>query len=142
MTGTFFDTIILCTLTAFAILLTGVWDSGKTGTELTAMAFMTVLGPNGKLMLAICISIFAYSTILGWSYYGEQCAKFLFGYKASLFYKIIYCGTVLYGALKQTNMVWNLSDMFNGMMAVPNLIGLLGLSLVAVKVTKQYLKDV
>jgi len=142
MTGTFFDTIVLCSLTAFAILLTGAWDSGKTGTELTALAFTTVLGPNGKLILAICISIFAYSTILGWSYYGEQCTKFIFGPKASIFYKIFYSGTVLFGALKQTDLVWNLSDMFNGMMAVPNLIGLLGLSLVAVKVTKQYMKDV
>ncbi|WP_022850907.1 alanine/glycine:cation symporter family protein [Limisalsivibrio acetivorans] len=142
MTGTFFDTIILCTLTAFAILLTGVWSSGATGSELTGMAFVQSFGGIGDILLAVTLAIFAYSTIIGWSYYGEQCSKFLFGIKFSYFYKAIYCFSVFYGALWKTDFVWNVSDMFNGMMAVPNLIGLLGLSFVLMKVTKEKMKDV
>jgi len=142
MTGTFFDTIVLCSLTAFAILLTGVWDSGKTGVELTSIAFTSTLGGNGKIILAVIISIFAYSTIIGWSYYGEQCSKFLFGVKFSYFYKVIYCVTIFWGAVHKTSFVWNVSDLFNGLMAVPNLIGLLGLSFVLMKLTKENIKDI
>ncbi|MGA1845990.1 alanine/glycine:cation symporter family protein [Deferribacter abyssi] len=142
MTGVFFDTIIICSLTAFVILLTGVWDSGKTSTELTAAAFVTVFGGSGKTFLALALVFFAYSTILGWSYYGEQCAKFLFGYKFSYFYKVIYCLSVFYGALRKTDFVWDMADLFNGMMAIPNLIGLLMLSGVLVKVTKDKMSDV
>ncbi|BAI81059.1 sodium:alanine symporter [Deferribacter desulfuricans SSM1] len=142
MTGVFFDTIIICSLTAFVILLTGVWDSGKTSTELTAMAFVTVFGGNGKMFLALALIFFAYSTILGWSYYGEQCAKFLFGYKFSYFYKIVYSLSVFYGAFRKTAFVWDMADLFNGMMAIPNLIGLIFLSGLLVKITKEKIDEV
>lgn len=137
MTGTFFDTIVLCSLTAFAILLTGAIESGKDGLELTSLAFTSVLGDSGSIILAVSVAIFAYSTIIGWSYYGEQCSKFLFGSKFAFFYKVIYCVTVFYGTLRKSSFVWDLSDMFNGMMAIPNLIGLIGLSLVLRKIMKE-----
>ena len=142
MTGVFFDTIIICSLTAFVILLTGVWDSGKTSTELTAMAFVSVFGGSGKTFLAVALIFFAYSTILGWSYYGEQCAKFLFGYRFSYFYKIIYSLSVFYGAMRKTDFVWDMADLFNGMMAIPNLVGLILLSGILVKITKDKMSDV
>jgi AGCS family alanine or glycine:cation symporter len=142
MTGTFFDTIILCTLTALAILLTGVLDSGAKGGDLTAAAFTASYGHYGVGLLAVTVAIFAYSTIIGWSYYGEQCAKYMFGVRFSYVYKIIYCGTVFLGTVRKTDFVWNMSDMFNGMMAIPNLIGLLGLSFILIRISKKELGNI
>lgn len=137
MTGVFFDTIIICSMTALVIISTGAWESGKSSTELTALAFNSFYGNLGDWFLAIALIFFAYSTILGWSYYGEQCMKFLTGGKFSYFYKLIFLFTVFFGSYRKTAFVWDISDLFNGMMAIPNLIGLLGLSLLLRKLTKE-----
>lgn len=137
MTGVFFDTIIICSMTAFVIISTGAWESGKSSTELTALAFNSMYGGMGNWFLAVALIFFAYSTILGWSYYGEQCMKFLTGGKFSLVYKFIFLFTVFFGSFRKTAFVWDISDLFNGLMAVPNLIGLLGLSLLLRKLTKE-----
>ena len=137
MTGVFIDTIIICSLTAFAILLTGVWDSGKSGTELTSLAFSSTFGSYGPLIIAVTLSLFAYSTMLGWSYYGERCSMFLFGSKFATFYKIVFCIAIFVGAYWKTDVVWGIADIFNALMAIPNLIGLLGLSLLTARLTKK-----
>jgi len=122
MTGVFFDTIVICSMTAFAILLTDSWYSGLTTTALTNAAFQSVYGYLGPTIVSIGLVLFAYSTILGWSYYGVQCTRFLLGDRFVMFYKTIFCIAVFYGALRETEIVWALSDIFNGLMAFPNLI--------------------
>ena len=140
MTQTFIDTIVVCTMTGLVLILTGAWDSGKTGAELTTFAFQ--LGfPGGAYVVTIGLVLFAYSTILGWSYYGEKSIEYLFGEKAVMPYRIVFVIFVGIGAVAKLNLVWSLSDTFNGLMAIPNLIGLLLLSPVIVKETKSYFES-
>ena len=137
MTQTFIDTIVVCTMTGLVLILTGVWNSGDTGARLTHSAFQ--LGfPGGGYVVAIGLVLFAYSTILGWSYYGEKSIEYLLGLKAVVPFRIIFTMSVGVGAVAKLDLVWSLSDTFNGLMAVPNLIGLLLLSPVIVKETKDY----
>ncbi|TZE81241.1 alanine/glycine:cation symporter family protein [Calorimonas adulescens] len=135
----FMDTIVICTMTALVILTTGVWNSGKTSSELSMYAFETGLpGTWGKFIVVIGLALFAYSTIIGWSYYGEKCVEFLFGPKARLPYRIIWLPFIGIGAVGGLTELWNLADTLNGLMAIPNLIGVLLLSGVVRKLTKEY----
>lgn len=137
MTQTFIDTIIVCTMTGLVLILTGVWSTGETGAELTTMAFAAGM-PGGAHVVTIGLILFAYSTILGWCYYGEKSISYLFGIKSVLPYRIIFVCFVGVGAIAKLSLVWNISDTLNGLMAIPNLIGLLFLTPVIVAETKKY----
>jgi AGCS family alanine or glycine:cation symporter len=137
MTQTFIDTIVVCTLTGLVLIVTGAWNSGATGAELTTMAFQEGFA-GGKYVVTIGLMLFAYSTILGWCYYGEKSIEYLFNEKAVKPYRILFVIFVGVGAVAKLDFVWSLSDTFNGLMAIPNLIGLLALSPVIVKETREY----
>ncbi|HWO96148.1 MAG TPA: sodium:alanine symporter family protein [Bacillus sp. (in: firmicutes)] len=141
MTGTFLDTFVVCTITGLVLITTGAWQSGKTGVEATTLAFQSVFGSTGSMILGIAIILFAYSTILGWSYYGEKCVEYLFGSNAVRYYRYIFVGMVAVGANLKLGLVWTFSDIANGLMAIPNLIGLIGLSGVVVAETKHFLQS-
>ncbi|MEG3310950.1 alanine/glycine:cation symporter family protein [Streptococcus sp. SS-4456] len=139
MTGTFIDTLIICTLTGLTILVTGQWSiEGLAGAPLTQAAFSTVFGQPGVLALTISLVLFAYTTILGWSYYGERCIEFLFGTKAILPYRLVFVTMVALGGFLKLDLIWTIADIVNGLMALPNLIALLALSPVIIKETRQY----
>ncbi|ERI07459.1 amino acid carrier protein [Aneurinibacillus aneurinilyticus ATCC 12856] len=140
MTGTFLDTFVVCTITGLVLVTTGAWQSGKTGVEATTLAFQSVFGSTGSMILGIAIILFAYSTILGWSYYGEKCVEYLFGRRAVRYYRYIFVGMVAIGANLKLGLVWTFADIANGLMAIPNLIGLVGLSGVVVMETKRFLQ--
>lgn len=140
MTQTFIDTIIVCTMTGLVLILTGAWNSGKTGAALTTFAFQSGF-PGGDYVVTIGLVLFAYSTILGWSYYGEKSMEYLFGEKTIMPYRIVFVIFVGIGAVAKLNLVWSLSDTFNGLMAIPNLIGLLVLTPVVVKETRSYFES-
>ncbi len=137
MTQTFIDTIIVCTMTGLVLIISGLWSNGKTGAELTTMAFAAGM-PGGDHVVTIGIILFAYSTILGWCYYGEKSIEYLLGVKAVLPYRIVFICFVGLGAVAKLSLVWNISDTLNGLMAIPNLIGLLFLTPVVVSETKKY----
>jgi AGCS family alanine or glycine:cation symporter len=142
MTQTFIDTIVVCSMTGLVIILTGNWNSGKDGAELTSYAFQSGLPGNwGNAIVAIGIILFAYSTILGWSYYGEKSVEFLCGEKAIKPYRILFIFFVGVGAVAKLNLVWTLADIFNGLMALPNLIGILALSPIIIAETRDYFKE-
>ncbi|HHY77814.1 MAG TPA: sodium:alanine symporter family protein [Clostridiales bacterium] len=134
----FVDTIVICSLTALSIIMSGVWSSGATGSELTTMAFNKGLPGPGGYIVSIGILLFAFSTILGWAYYGERCAEYLFGPKVNMAYRIIWIPFIVIGAIGGLNALWDLADTLNGLMAIPNLIGVLGLSGVIIKLTKEF----
>jgi len=139
MTQTFIDTLVVCTMTGLVILISGVWDSGKNGAELTTAAYSnTALGSFGGLVVTIGLILFAYSTIIGWSYYGEKSIEYLFGEVAIKPYRVLWVVFVAVGAFLKLDLVWALSDCFNGLMAFPNLIALIMLSPVIVKETRNY----
>jgi len=139
MTGTFIDTLIVCSITAMAISSTGVWTSGETGVALTIQAFTAGLpGYWGKLLVTLGTITFAFSTILAWEYYGEKCFEYIFGEKYILIYRYAWVIFVFIGALIKLDLVWNFSDAMNALMAVPNLIGLVLLSGVLFRETKTY----
>ncbi len=136
MTGVFFDTIIVCTMTALVILSTGAWTSGETSSALTYLAFQQGLPGPGGLIVTLGIAVFAYSTMIGWAYYGEECIEYIFGLKARTPYRWVFCLVIAFGAFQKVAFVWDFSDTMNGAMAIPNLIGLLALSGVVVKATR------
>jgi AGCS family alanine or glycine:cation symporter len=145
MTGTFFDTIIVCTITGLTIASSGVLGSvgadGKPleGVALTAAAFSSVLGPIGKYLVSVGIILFAFSTILGWEYYGEKAFEYLVGTtKYSMFYRGFYALMTLFGATQSLDLVWGISDIMNALMAFPNLIALIVLSGVIKEETDKY----
>ena len=140
MTGTFLDTFIVCTITGLVLITTGAWKSGKTGVEATTLAFQSVFGTAGSMILGIAIILFAYSTILGWSYYGEKCVAYLFGENAVKYYKAIFIVMIAIGANLKLGIVWTFADIANGLMAIPNLIGLIGLSGIVVAETNRFLQ--
>jgi alanine or glycine:cation symporter, AGCS family len=137
MTQTFIDTIIVCTMTGLVLILSGMWSSGATGAELTTKAFAAGM-PGGDHVVTIGIILFAYSTILGWCYYGEKSIEYLFGVKSVLPYRIVFIAFVGVGAIAKLSIVWSISDTLNGLMAIPNLIGLLLLTPVVVAETKKF----
>lgn len=140
MTQTFIDTLIVCTLNGLVIIIAGGWSSGATGAGMTAMSFKSLL-VGGDYIVSIGLALFAYSTILGWCYYGEKSIEFLFGERAVLPYRLVYIACIGVGAVMELNFLWLLCDLFNGLMAFPNLVGLLLLSPVIIEETKNYFAD-
>jgi AGCS family alanine or glycine:cation symporter len=142
MTQTFIDTIVVCTMTGLVLILTNSWDIGKTGAELTSIAFSRGLpGEWGNSIVAIGLILFAYSTMLGWSYYGEKSIEYLLGENAVRPYRLVFVVFVGIGAILKLDLVWAIADVFNGLMALPNLIALLALSPVIVRETKNYFES-
>jgi alanine or glycine:cation symporter, AGCS family len=139
-TGTFWDTVVVCAMTGLVIVNSGFWQDGLKGAALTKSAFaaIPVIGP---IILTIGLLTFVFSTILGWSYYGEKAIEYLLGKKAILPYRILWVIFVFVGSIFSLTLVWDLADLFNGLMAVPNLIALLVLSPIIVSETKKYLWD-
>jgi alanine or glycine:cation symporter, AGCS family len=139
MTGTFLDTLVVCSLTALALASSGVWVSGETGVALTMQAFSEGLPGNwGHIIVTLSAITFAFSTILAWEYYGEKCFEYLFGDKWVHFYRYLWVLFVFIGSIVKLEIVWNFSDAMNALMAIPNLIGLLLLSGVLFRETKAY----
>lgn len=138
MTQTFIDTIIVCSMTGLVLVITGTWSSGKNGAELTTYAFQQAI-PGGEYIVTIGLVLFAFSTILGWCYYGEKSMEFLFGEKSILPYRAVFVIFAGIGAVLKLDLVWALADTFNGLMAFPNLIALIALTPVIVKTTKDYM---
>ncbi len=143
MTGTFLDTLIVCSITAMVISVTGAWTSGETGVALTTQAFSAGLpGIWGKLLVTIGTITFAFSTILAWEYYGEKCFEYLFRGKYISLYQYSWVAFVFIGTQIKLEVVWNLSDVMNALMAIPNLIGLVFLSKVLVQETGLYERNI
>ncbi len=138
MMGTFIDTIIICSITGLAIICSGVWTSGESGAALSAAAFEQAMPGIGGAVLTVALVVFAFTTILGWSYFGEKCWEFMVGTKAIWPFRVIWVLAVPFGAVAQLDFAWLLADTLNGLMAIPNLISLLLLSPVVVKLTKEY----
>jgi AGCS family alanine or glycine:cation symporter len=139
MTQTFIDTIVVCSMTGLVILVTGVWDSGATGSALTTQAFSRALpGNEGGIVVAIGLIFFAYTTLLGWSYYGEQAVEYLVGERAIPWYRTLWCILIVVGAVAELDLVWTFADVMNGLMALPNLVGLIGLSGIVAVETRRY----
>lgn len=138
MTGTFIDTIVICTMTGLVLLVTGVWNADVAAGAMTQKAFEVGLGPGGKYIVTFGIVFFAYSTILGWSYYGEKCVNYLTGHHAIRTYRWFWVAAVVLGSSVKLDVVFSFADIANGLMAVPNLIGLIGLSPVVVAETRRF----
>ena len=138
MTGTFIDTIIICTMTGLSIIVSGAWTGDVNGAALTEAAFSSAFPVLAKYILTGGLVLFAFTTIIGWSYYGERCAEYLFGVKCIMPYRICYIILVGLGVFLKLDMVWVIADIVNGLMAIPNLIALIGLSGVVVAETKLY----
>jgi AGCS family alanine or glycine:cation symporter len=142
MTQTFIDTILVCSITALAIITTGAWTSGEDSTALSVLAFSEGLpGEWGGAVVAVASALFAYTTLLGWGYFGERSIERLLGVRAITPYRLLFVAAVLVGALQEITIVWNFADVANGLMALPNLIGLLLLSGLVVRETREYLRD-
>ncbi len=140
MSQTFIDTIVVCTFTGLVIISSGHWSSGETGAALSAHAFERSVPNNwGADLVSVCLVFFTYSTLLGWSYYGEKAIEFIFKERAVMPYRAVFTLVVLLGAVVEFDIVWTFADIMNGLMAFPNLVGLLLLSRVVVEETKRYL---
>ena len=138
MTGTFIDTIIICTLTGLTLVVTGVWKGDLNGAALTNAAFAQAYPAFGSYLLCACLALFAFTTILGWNYYGERCMIYLAGTKAILPYRIVFILLIASAAFLKLEVIWTLADIVNGLMAIPNLIALIGLSGVVVAETRRF----
>ncbi len=141
MLGTFIDTILICTMTALVIIMSGAWSSGENGAALSSLAFATSLPGIGSYVVVFGLVIFAFTTILGWSYYGERCAEYLFGTQVIWPYRLLWLCAIPVGAMSKLTLVWLFADVLNGMMAIPNLIALVLLSPVIFRLTSAYLQD-
>ncbi len=141
MLGTFIDTLVVCTLTALVIIVSGVWDGGKNGAELSAHAFASALPGWGDYIVACGLAVFAFTTILGWSYYGERCAEYLFGIKSIPPYRLLWIIAIPLGAMGKLTLIWSIADVMNGLMAIPNLLALVLLSPVVFRLTRQNIPD-
>ena len=138
MISVFLDTFIIVNITVFAIMTTGVYDTGLTGTALTQAAFTDFFGSFGDIFIAICLFFFAFSTILGWHFFGSVNVKYLFGEKAVKLYSALVIIFVIVGSTLKVDLVWELADFFNGLMVIPNVLALLALSGVVAKIFKTY----
>ncbi|MDI1309072.1 MAG: sodium:alanine symporter family protein [Methylotenera sp.] len=141
MTQTFIDTLVVCTMTALIILTATSWTNGISAGELTSASMAETLGDTGKIIVAISTALFAYSTLIGWNYYGEKAIEYLFGSKSIAIYRLFFTAAVIVGATMSLELVWNFSDLMNGMMAIPNLIGLLLLSKVVKAETDRFFSE-
>lgn len=142
MTGTFIDTIIICTMTGLVVVISGLWKTDLNGAALTNAAFLQAYPHFGGYMLMVGLALFAFTTILGWNYYGERCMEYLVGVKGIMPYRIGFILLVGCGAFLKLESIWILADIVNGLMAIPNLIALLGLSGVVVSETRKYMEHV
>jgi AGCS family alanine or glycine:cation symporter len=138
MLGTFIDTLIICSITGLAIIVTGAWTSGETGAALSSKAFELALPGIGHYVVAMGLSIFAFTTILGWSFYSEKCVEYLLGVRAITLFRIIWIVAVPLGAVAELNFIWLLADTLNALMAIPNLVALILLSPVVFRLTRDY----
>jgi len=140
MTQTFIDTLLVCTMTALVILTSQSWLLGLSPGELTSASFGETLGHGGVVLVTIATALFAYSTLIGWNYYGEKAIEYLAGNRAIAPYRVVFVSAVIIGAMMKLEFVWNFSDLMNGMMAIPNIIGLLLLAHVVKAETERYFK--
>jgi AGCS family alanine or glycine:cation symporter len=140
MLGTFIDTIVVCTMTALVIITTGAWTSGETGAELSTLAFNTGL-PGGEWIVSIGLVVFAFTTILAWSYYGERAAEYLLGTKVVMPFRILWTLALVVGAVGNLGLIWTVADIMNALMAIPNLIALIALSGTVFAVSRTYFRD-
>lgn len=138
MLGTFIDTLVVCTMTALVIVLTGAWTSGENGAALSTLAFNSGLPGFGSYVVTFGLVVFAFTTVLGWSYYGERCAEYLLGIRIILAYRLLWIAMVVVGAIVKLNIVWLIADVMNGLMAIPNLIALALLSPIIFGITREY----
>lgn len=138
MLGTFIDTIIICSVTGLVIIVTGAWTGGEEGAALSTAAFNTGLPGVGGYVVAFGLAIFAFTTLLGWSYYGERCMEYIFGTKSIMPFRIAWVIAIPIGAVFELDRVWLIADTLNALMAIPNLIALIILSPVIFKLTKEY----
>jgi len=138
MTQTFIDTLVVCTMTALVILTASGWTQGISAAKLTSSSMAETLGSSGSVIVAISTALFAYSTLIGWNYYGEKAIEYLFGDQSIRVYRVFFTVAVMIGATVSLEFVWNFSDLANGLMAIPNLIGLLLLSKVIKQETERY----
>jgi AGCS family alanine or glycine:cation symporter len=138
MLGTFIDTLVVCSVTGLAIVMMGVMDSGETGANLTRMAFAQGI-PGGQWIVTYGLCLFAFTTMIGWSYYGERCVVFLFGERGVLPFRLLWVAAIPLGTVGDLNLVWVIADILNACMAIPNLTALLLLSPVVFKLTRDYL---
>ena len=138
MLGSFIDTIIICSITGLAIVVTGAFESGQSGAPLSALAFSATFGSLGETIVVIGLAIFAFTTLLGWSLYGERCAQYLFGERAVLPFRLFWIAMVPVGAASSLTLIWDVADVLNALMALPNLIALLLLSPLVVKLTREF----
>ncbi|MGI9277692.1 MAG: alanine/glycine:cation symporter family protein [Endozoicomonas sp.] len=141
MLGTFIDTIIICTITGLVIITTGVWTSGVSGAALTSNAFAAALPGVGNYIVALSLAIFAFTTILGWSFYGERCVVYLLGTRSVKVYRVLWILAVPAGAILNLEFIWLVADTLNAMMAIPNLIALALLSPVVFKLVREYFSE-
>lgn len=139
MTGTFIDTIIICSMTGLVLVLTGAWHGDTAGAAMTGAAFSSLYGSVGGMLLTVSLSLFAFTTILGWNYYGERAVLYLAGMRAILPYRLVFIALIACGAFLKLEAIWVLADIVNGLMAIPNLIALIALSGIVVRETRQYL---
>jgi len=140
MTQTFIDTLVICTMTALVILTADSWLTGISAGQLTSASMGETLGYTGEVVVTLATALFAFSTLIGWSYYGEKAVEYLMGSKAIRIFRIFFIAAVIVGAMVSLEFVWNFSDLMNGMMAIPNLIGLLLLSRIVKSETERFFK--
>jgi alanine or glycine:cation symporter, AGCS family len=139
MTQTFIDTLVVVSFTGLAIIVTGAWTSGETGAVLTRLAFTRGLPGNwGGIIVTLGVAFFAFSTLLGWAYYGERNMDRLFGRAAVVPYRLLFVVAIFIGAVQELEIVWTFADIMNGLMALPNLVGLLLLSGLIVRETRAF----
>jgi AGCS family alanine or glycine:cation symporter len=141
MLGTFIDTLLVCTMTALVIILSGAWSSGINGAALSSLAFISALPVVGGYIVVFGLVVFAFTTILGWSYYGERCAEYLWGTKIIWPYRVLWLCAIPIGAMSKLTLVWLVADILNGLMAIPNLIALVLLSPAIFKITADFVRS-
>jgi AGCS family alanine or glycine:cation symporter len=138
MLGTFIDTLVICSMTALVIIVTGAWTTGETGAPLSGIAFRTGLPGPGDWLVSFGLILFAFTTLIGWSYYGERCAEYLFGVRVIPVYRVMWVLAIPLGAMANLGLLWLVADVLNGLMAIPNLIALLLLSPVIFEASREY----
>ncbi len=141
MIDPFLDTIIVCTMTGLVIITGGLWSEGTGAAVLTATSFEAAIPGFGKYAVTVALALFAFTTILGWCVYGERCVMYIFGHKASMPFRVIFCLVVPIGAVFPLNFVWDFSDLANGLMALPNLVALLLLSPIVFKLAREHMEE-
>ena len=138
MLGTFIDTLVICSITGLAIVVTGAFESGSSGAPLSVLAFTATFGALGESIVVLGLAVFAFTTLLGWSLYGERCTEYLFGPGAILPFRLLWIAVIPLGAVSSLGLVWDIADILNALMALPNLIALLLLTPLTVKLSREF----